>query len=115
MWRLIFALYGHPLAGDYWGKHLSTILKKFGLSSIEGWPGLYFKSILKAGKRSCVIVVTYVDDLLLIGVNQTPGLMDALKAAIEMDPPHPINKYLGAIHKMGHEEHRRLVVRIVRS
>ena len=39
--RLIFALYGHPLAGDYWGKHLATILKKFGLSSLDGWPGLY--------------------------------------------------------------------------
>ena len=61
---------------------------------------MYFKSVLVKGKRSCVIVVTYVDDLLLMGVNQILGLMDALREAIEMDPPHPIANYLGAVHQM---------------
>ena len=64
------------------------------------WRGLFSKAIIVKGMRSCVMVVTYVDDLLLTGVRQIPGLMEALQAAIEMETPHPINKYLGAVHRM---------------
>ena len=35
----------------------------------------------------------------MIGINQIPGLLEALRAEIDMEDPHDLDKYLGAIHK----------------
>ena len=96
---LIYALYGHPTAGDCWGVHLSKILRRYGLQTIEGWPGLYYKTLVIKGKPTVIIVVTYVDDLIMIGCNQAPGLIEAIRKEIEMEQPHALDKYLGAIHR----------------
>ena len=97
--RLLYALYGHPKAGDCWGSHLSAILRRYGLQAIEGWPGVYYKSLVQHGKRKSVLIVTYVDDLIMIGVSLVPGLLAALRKEIDMEDPHPIEKYLGATHR----------------
>ena len=70
--RLIYAIYGHPESGDCWSVHLSTILKKLGFKTVEGWPGLFFKPILVKGSRKLSMVLTYVDDLILSGMDLVP-------------------------------------------
>ena len=46
-----------------------------------------------------VIVVVYVDDLILVGVDLIPGLLEAMRKEIEMEDPHSLGKYLGATHR----------------
>ena len=102
---MLYALYGHPKAGDCWGTHLSSILRRYGLQSIEGWPGFYYRTVFKNGARKSVMIVTYVDDLIMVGIDLIPGLLQALRAEIEMENPHAIQKYLGAQHKFRHDKH----------
>ena len=46
-----------------------------------------------------MVVVIYVDDLIMVGIDQIPGLLEALRAEIDMEDPHALCKYLGAMHK----------------
>ena len=78
---------------------MSSILRRYGLKTIEGWPGFYYKSLVKNGRKASVMIVTYVDDLIMIGIDLVPGLLEALRKEIDMEDPHPIQKYLGAAHK----------------
>ena len=70
--------------------HLSSILRRYGLKSIEGWPGFCYKTMMRNDKRASVMIVTYVDDLIMIGVDLVPGLLEALRKEIDMEDPRSI-------------------------
>ena len=46
-----------------------------------------------------IIVVAYVDDLILVGMDLAPGLLEAIRREIKMEDPAPLHKYLGCKHE----------------
>lgn len=58
------ALYGHPLAGDFWDRHRTTQLRKAGFQTVEGWESVYVHEPLK------LVLTVYIDDFKMAGPEQ---------------------------------------------
>ena len=100
--ELIYALYGHPRAGDMWGHKLHCVLTDMQFQHIDGWPSVYFKVFLAADGHTVVdivIFVVYVDDLLLFGGKELDNVLHELAKDIDFEDVQDINKYLGVHHK----------------
>ena len=54
-------LYGHPLAGLLWERHLEEILIEIGWEKVSGWECLYLHRKMK------LFLSVYVDDFKLVG------------------------------------------------
>ena len=92
--RLRKALYGHPMAGDCWAEKLSGVLKGHGFKTLEAWPGIFYKHVLKNGKVIPAIMVVYVDDIIMVGMETVPGLLQAIRREVKMEDPAPHQQIL---------------------
>ncbi len=93
--RLLLSLYGHPLSGLYWHRHLDARLKKLGYRTIDGWSSVYHNP------KSGVALVVYVDDLLAGGpAKATTAALAEIAALVSIEQPQSISKYLGCFHKI---------------
>ena len=54
--KLKLALYGHPLAGLYWGNHCNNALTKCGFEPVPAWECLHFN------REKQLFLSVYVDD-----------------------------------------------------
>ena len=93
--RLVKALYGHPHAGDFWHDRFQAELITLEFKTIDGWPSVYVREL---NKKDRIIICVYVDDLVILGPKAMYPVLEALRKEIEMDDPHPLNKYLGCFH-----------------
>ena len=75
-------MYGHPLAGEFWERHCSEKLKKFGFQKLQDWECLYFHPGLN------LILTVYVDDFKMAGprCNLQQG-WDLIGKELEIDKP----------------------------
>ena len=98
---LLRALYGHPTAGDCWSNKLTGILRQFGFSLNEAYPGVHFRIIEVAGKRVPIVIVAYVDDLLLSGPQELhENIWKRLQQQVKLDAPEKLDRFLGRAHTM---------------
>ena len=97
--ELLYALYGHPKAGDMWHDKLDAILMGHAFSKIEGWPCIYYKFVQRGQTEELILIVAYVDDLLLFGLDALDELVKELRAVIDFEDLHGIDKYLGCHHE----------------
>eukprot|EP00971_Amphidinium_carterae_P349606 6491104-Amphidinium_carterae.1 len=95
---LVKALYGHPVSGGAWERHLGRILRGMGWVQVHGLSGVWMKQINKQGQHATLAV--YVDDLLLTAPKDTSvEFWDRLGKELEFkDPAGPLERYLGANH-----------------
>ena len=96
--ELLYALYGHPKAGDMWHDKLDALLLARGCSKIEGWPSIYYKFVQRAQAEELILIVAYVDDLLLFGLDALDDLVKELRSVVDFEDLHAIDKYLGCHH-----------------
>ena len=85
-------LYGHPLAGLYWGNYCEEKVLKCGFFKVKGWECLYMH------KEKGLILSVYVDDFKMGGIAGNIGPMwEKLKLHLDLDPPVKLksNVYLG--------------------
>jgi len=94
--RLNVALYGHPDSGTDWESHCDQSLQKVAFQNVGGgaWPSCYFH------KELGLLISVYVDDFKLAGpkANLEQGWR-LITRFLELDPPQPLNLYLGRIHE----------------
>ena len=95
--RLVRNLYGHPTAGHGWQSHLEDKLMTIGFAKVENWQSVYYN------KDTNVSMVVYVDDLLGAGPEKDlRTTFEKLSKLVDLDPPEPLNKYLGCHHTITH-------------
>lgn len=90
--RLVKALYGHPLAGLYWEKHVQKHLIDLGFVQVPSWECLYVH------QKKQLFLSIYVDDFCMAGKRENIDKMwKLLGKHIVLDPPTPMNggTYLG--------------------
>eukprot|EP00971_Amphidinium_carterae_P246199 4889689-Amphidinium_carterae.1 len=94
--RLIKALYGHPVSGGVWERHLGKVLVSMGWRQVDGLSGIWVKDDLK--ENGCSVLAVYVDDLLLgASTEASRTFWRDLEQRIEFkDPEEPLDRYLGA-------------------
>ena len=93
------ALYGHPDAGGHWEKHAEDKLKSVGFTPVPSWPSCFYHKRLKLS------LAMYVDDFKLSGPSRaavTEG-WKLIKQHINIDPPHPVDKFIGCDHQVTDE------------
>eukprot|EP00971_Amphidinium_carterae_P351160 6491948-Amphidinium_carterae.1 len=95
---LVKALYGHPVSGGAWERHLGRILKGMGWSQVHGLSGVWMKPVGEGGQHATLAV--YVDDLLLTAPKEfSEEFWNKLGKELEFkDPAGPLERYLGANH-----------------
>eukprot|EP00971_Amphidinium_carterae_P059634 1179298-Amphidinium_carterae.2 len=97
--KLCKALYGHPVSGRRWEQRLSQCLLDLGWSRSEENPGTWIKKVDgKDNRHACL--VTYVDDLLLIGPQSfSNDFWRKLEQKLEFkEKESDLYRYLGANH-----------------
>eukprot|EP00971_Amphidinium_carterae_P097772 1934644-Amphidinium_carterae.1 len=101
---LVKALYGHPVSGGAWERHLGRILKGMNWSQVHGLSGVWMKPVGE-GKQHATLAV-YVDDLLLTAPQKfSEEFWEKLGKALEFkDPAGPLERYLGANHVLSKHE-----------
>eukprot|EP00971_Amphidinium_carterae_P114959 2277115-Amphidinium_carterae.1 len=97
---LIKALYGHPVSGGAWERHLGRVLKSMNWSQVQGLSGVWMSPTSNKGQHATLAV--YVDDLLLTAPKDFSGrFWESLGKALEFkDPAGPLERYLGANHEL---------------
>ena len=99
--RLLKALYGHPLAGDYWADKLAGVLGDHGYVRDEAWPGVFVKN---AGTNKVTMIIVYVDDILFAGNKmELNSVIPSICKVIDMEEPGSLAKYLGVHHKVNRD------------
>ena len=61
-----------------WFDKLDAILVERNFQKIEGWPSIYFKFEPRGAAEELVLIVAYVDDLLLFGLDALDDLVKEL-------------------------------------
>ena len=90
------ALYGHPEAGAHWENHLTAIIRKMGGAPIPTHPSAFWFEEKK------LILTIYVDDLMLSGPSDAhAGFWAELEKDVIIDPPEPLERFLGRNHIFG--------------
>ena len=96
MCQLHKALYGHPESGGHWERHLNAKVKACGGEPIEEHPSSFWFGDLK------MLMTVYVDDLLLSGPEENHDkIWQRLQTGenpIKLDPPEPLDRFLGRTH-----------------
>ena len=96
VFRLNVALYGHPDSGTDWEHHCNTSLKAAGFNNVGGdcWASCFYH------KELDLLLSVYVDEYKLAGPkdNLSKGWSRDTQH-LELDPPQPLNLYLGCIHR----------------
>ena len=85
-------LYGHPLAGLLWERHLEEALLKLQWEKIPGWECLY----VHRGKQ--LFLSVYVDDFKMVGKSENlSNMWKEIRRDIELEPETELaeNVYLG--------------------
>eukprot|EP00971_Amphidinium_carterae_P336445 6472816-Amphidinium_carterae.3 len=97
---LVKALYGHPVSGGAWERHLGRVLKSMNWSQVHGLSGVWMCPVNKGGQHATLAV--YVDDLLLTAPKEfSEAFWEKLGKALEFkDPAGPLERYLGANHEL---------------
>ena len=94
--RLNVALYGHHDSGTDWERDCDDSLKKSGFVNVGdgAWPSCYFH------KELDLVLSVYVVEVKPTGptTNMSKG-WQLIVASLELDPPQPLNLYLGCIHE----------------
>ena len=91
--RLVYSLYGHPRAGQFWEKHCETKLKSVGFVPVPNWPSCFF-----CHKTKCLLIV-YVDDFHLSGpAAHHEAVWKRIGSVIDIDEPSPFDRFLGCHH-----------------
>ncbi|EQD35260.1 Reverse transcriptase, RNA-dependent DNA polymerase domain protein, partial [mine drainage metagenome] len=91
VWLLKRSLYGLKQSGRNWYLHLSSLLKKCGLTQSDADPGLFFN----LEKR--IYVLIYVDDILVIAPSdeEMRNLFAELAKALKIKDLGPVTRFLG--------------------
>ena len=90
---LVYSLYGHPRAGQFWEKHAEAKLKSVGYVSVPNWPSVFFNPQTK------LMLVVYVDDFLMSGPEEFhEQAWKDINNVIKLDNPRPLDRFLGCQH-----------------
>eukprot|EP00971_Amphidinium_carterae_P196352 3895817-Amphidinium_carterae.5 len=98
--RLVKALYGHPVSGGVWERHLGKILVSMVWKQVDGLSGIWINDEPK--EKGCSVLAVYVDDLLLgASAEASRTFWRELERCVEFkDPEGPLDRYLGANHEL---------------
>ena len=90
---LRLALYGHPDAGGYWGKHCEKHILTEGFLAVPDWRSVYWHPELK------LLLIVYVDDFKMSGpADKISAGWKKLRKGLVIDDPTPAGKFLGCIN-----------------
>eukprot|EP00971_Amphidinium_carterae_P292723 5811456-Amphidinium_carterae.2 len=101
---LVKALYGHPVSGGAWERHLGRVLKSMNWTQVHGLSGVWTKPSNNKGQHATLAV--YVDDLLLTAPKEfSEEFWERLGKALEFkEEAGPLERYLGANHELKKKE-----------
>jgi hypothetical protein len=94
-------LYGHPDAGGFWEEHCEERLNRpeVGFVPIKNWRSCFWHPQLK------LFLVVYVDDFKMAGPTANLKIAwDRIASVIKMEPPAPVDRYLGCHHRVSVRE-----------
>jgi hypothetical protein len=91
MVRLVYALYGHPDSGTFWGKHCDEQLRKIGFLPVGAdWPSAYRHDELR------LFLIVYVDDFKLAGpIRNLPRGWELIRKHLEVEEAKTNRVFLG--------------------
>ena len=92
-------LYGHPLAGLLWERHMEKTLFKLGWCKVQGWECLY------THREKGLFMSVYVDDFKMVGRKENlADMWKALRGDLDLEPETELshNVYLGCNQREAH-------------
>ena len=102
---LLVNLYGHPLAGLLWEKHLEEKLVQSGWKKLHSWECIYYHS------KDQISLNAYVDDLKMVGkAENIKPMWESLRKVLDLDPETDLvdHVYLGCT-QINHKPPREVV------
>ena len=92
--RFRLALYGHPLAGLYWGQHAHGAVKECGFHPVPDWDCMFHHTELQ------LMLGVYVDGVKLAGEEENIQKgWKRLESHIDFDEPTQFGEFLGCSQK----------------
>ena len=90
-------LYGHPLAGLLWERHLEEALLKMKWEKLPGWECLYIH------REQKLFLSVYVDDFKMVGkLENIPKMWKTMRKEVDLEPETELsdNVYLGCNQRL---------------